>query len=112
MPKGGPKLTPEQHRQLAEKYNIHFEYGPIDPALWPSQHAETFHIIDEIRRLRYQEYVPSERRGALAVAEMKGRVARLNRTAQSCRKQLENEATWRGLTEPDIISRFAAEVAW
>ena len=48
----------------------------------------------------------------LSVAEIKNRVARLNRIAYDCRKRRENEATWRGLTESEIVSRFDAEVAW
>jgi hypothetical protein len=105
------KLTDEQHRKLVEEYNIHFD-GPIPPSRWPNRYAEVFRNILDIKSLRYDEYRPNERRGLLAVAEMKDRVAKLTRIAYSCRKQRENEATWRGLTEPEIVSRFAAEATW
>lgn len=111
MAKGDPKLTAEQHRKLVEKYNIHFD-GPIPASSWPAQYVQVFRNIRDIARVRYEEYKPSERRKMITVAEMKDRVAKLNRIAYSCRKQRENEATWRGLTEPEIVSRFAAEVAW
>jgi hypothetical protein len=111
MAKGDPKLKPEQHRNLVERYNIHFD-GPILPSSWPDQYVNIFGNFREIKCLRYEEYKPNERRGVRAVAEMKDRVARLNRIAHSCRKQRENEPTWRGLTEPEIVSRFIAEVAW
>lgn len=104
-------LTAEEHRNLVKAYNIHFD-GPRPPSSWPDQYAEIFRIIYDIKGLRYEDYKASERRGMLAVAEMKNRVARLNHIAQICRDQRENEATWRGLTEPEIVSRFAAEVRW
>jgi hypothetical protein len=111
MAKGEPKLTPEQHRSLIEEYDICFD-GPIPSSGWPTQYVDIFRPVHDIKRLRYEEYKPNERRAMLTVAEMKDRIARLNRIASSCRKQRENEATWRGLTEPEIVSRFAAEVTW
>src|SRR4051794_13215529 len=111
MPRSDPKLTPEQHRTLVEEYNIHFE-GPIASSSWPEQYVEIFQPIRDMGRLLYEEYKPNERRGVRTVAEMKDRVARLNRIGYSCRKQRENEATWRGLAEPEIVSRFFSEVMW
>lgn len=101
------KLTAEQHRELAEEYNICFD-GPTPPSSWPVQYAEIFRNIRDIERLRYDEYGPNEKRGML----MKDRVVRLTRIAYNCRKQRENEATWRGHTEPEVVSRFDAEVVW
>jgi hypothetical protein len=111
MPKGDPKLTPEKHRSLIEEYDICFD-GPIPSSRWPTQYVDIFRPLHDIKHLRYEEYKPNERRAILTVAEMKDRIARLNRIASNCRKQLENEATWRGLTEPEIVSRLAAEVTW
>ena len=111
MAKGDPKLTPEQHRSLIEEYDICFD-GPVPSEDWPTQYVDIFRPVHDIKRLRYEEYKPNERRALLTVAEIKDRVARLNRIAYNCRKQRVNEATWRGLTEPDIVSRFATEVTW
>jgi hypothetical protein len=111
MTRRGRRLTAEEHRRLVEEYNIHFE-GPTTPSEWPGQYINTLRVIYDIKDLRYDGYKSSERRSMLAIAEMKDRVGRLNRIACNCRKQRENEATWRGLTEPEIVSRFAAEVAW
>ena len=111
MPRGDPKLTPEQHRSLIEEYDICFD-GPVSSSDWPTQYVDIFRPVHDIGRLRYEEYKPNERRAMLTVAEMKDRIARLNHIASNCRKQRENEATWRGLTEPEIVSRFAAEVTW
>ena len=111
MAKGDPKLTPEQYRSLIEEYDICFD-GPVPPEDWPTQYVDIFSQVHDIKRLRYEEYKPNERRAILTVAEIKNRVARLNRIAYNCRKQRENEATWRGLTEPEIVSRFATEVTW
>jgi hypothetical protein len=111
MAKHGPRLKPEQHRKLVKEYNILFE-GPIPPSSWPPKYAEIFQNIRDIKHLLYEEYKPNDRRSMLAVAEMKDRVVKLNRIAHSCRKQRENEPTWRGLTEPEVVSRFAAEVVW
>jgi hypothetical protein len=106
-----PKLTPEEYRKLIETYNIHFD-GPIPSSTWPVEYGKIFQNIRDIERLRFDEYGPNEKRGLLPVAEMKDRVARVNRIAFNCRRQLENEATWRAHAEPEIFSRFDAEVVW
>jgi hypothetical protein len=111
MAKGDLKLTPEQYRRLIKEYDICFD-GPVPSEDWPTQYVDIFRPVHDIKRLRYEEYKPNEKRALLTVAEIKGRVARLNRIAYNCRGQRVNEATWRGLTEPDIVSRFAAEVTW
>jgi len=106
-----PKLTAEQHRELVEEYNIYFD-GPIPPSSWPVQYTEIFRNIRDIQHLRYDEYGPNEKRGPSTVTQMKNRVLNLNRIAYTCRKQRENEATWRGQTEPEIVFRFGVEVVW
>jgi hypothetical protein len=105
------KLTPEKHRGLIEEYDVCFD-GPIPPSSWPVQYMDIFRNIRDIERLRYDEYGANEKRGMLSVGEMKERVLRLIRIAYNCRKQRENEATWRGHTEPEVVSRFNAEVVW
>jgi hypothetical protein len=105
------QLKPEAVQKLIKEYNINFE-GISPPSEWPAQYAEVFRIIYDIKNLAYEEYEPNGRRTTLAVAEMKDRVAKLNRIARSCLDQRENEATWRGLTEPQIVFRFDAEVKW
>lgn len=105
------KPTPDEHRKLVKQYNIHFD-GGTQPSRWPTQYAHIFQKVLDIKRLGYDDYKPSETRRMAAVAEMKDRIAKLNRIAHTCRDQRENEATWRGLTEPEIVCRFAEEVAW
>jgi hypothetical protein len=111
MARGESTLTPEQYRSLIEEYGIRFD-GPIPSKDWPTQYVDIFRPIHDIKSLKYEEYSPNERRAMITVAEIKDRVARLNRIAYTCRMHQENEATWRGLAEPDIVSRFATEVTW
>jgi hypothetical protein len=105
------RLKPEELRKLMNEYSINFE-GILPPSEWPVQYAELFRKIYDIKNLAYEEYQPGERRTTLAVAEMKDRVAKLNRIARTCLYQDGNEATWRGLTEHQIVSRFDEEVKW
>lgn len=111
MAPGRARLKPEELRKLMKEYDINFE-GVLPPSEWPVQYAELFRKIYDIKHLAYEEYKPSERRTILAVAEMKDRVAKLNRISRSCLDQDGNEATWRGLTEHQIVSRFDEEVKW
>lgn len=103
--------NPKEHRELIEDHDIYFD-GPIPPSSWPVHYSKIFQNIRDIERLRFDEYGSNEKRGILPVAEMKKRVSKLNGIAYKCRKQRENEATWRGHTEPEVISRFDAEVLW
>jgi hypothetical protein len=105
------KHTSDNYRGLIEEHDVFFD-GPVPPSCWPTQYADIFRNIRDIERLRFDEYGPNENRGTLSVAEMKDRVVRLIRIAYNCLRQRENEPTWRGHTEPEVISRFNAEVVW
>src|SRR5665213_2765733 len=94
-----PKLNADQLHDMIKEYDIHFD-GPVSSSEWPLPHVQTFQSVRDVDRVRYEEYGPDEKRGLLAVAQMKERVHKLIRTGTNCRKQRENESTWRNHTEP------------
>ena len=110
-------MTPDQLetlRKLCKEYRIIFN-GRRSPSEWPSAHADLFTTIGDLGNTQYGKYAKSKETGSPDVPWRARTLDRANRVveiAEKCRREKRNEAGWRFALEPEILSRFAVEVAW
>lgn len=103
----------QEHRNLIKEYNINFD-GPIDRALWPSAHFQTFSNIQKLGRTGFAEYresVTIDSEDNPWREQTKRRAERIATLAKICREGRKNEAGWRLSLESEILARFTIEVA-
>ncbi|PVH99819.1 hypothetical protein DM02DRAFT_415682 [Periconia macrospinosa] len=102
--------THEGLKRLMESYSISFE-GPVPPNRWPSLYSHHFHVIRDISRVRYDEYIARTDLDVSLKVRQQKRVRQLREKAYSLRKDLNiNEDTWRGMIEPHAVEIFEESV--